>query len=184
MSENAATIELISAEMAKVNRELIARVPEELFIRDMLPIMAGEEGHNSLEPWVELTGTIFNKAVVVDRNDNVLFEVPPIGVSPNFDSDRENRASLYEVMEHHKLLMQVQPLAARNYLDSKLSELISKRPRDFDTLRKVDEILERYGKKPRIPKDFYERLDQGKTGDGAAATTTVTQMESDIGDDL
>lgn len=184
MTDNSDTIDLISSEMAKVNKEIVARIPEELFVRDMLPIMAGDEGHSSLEPWVELTGSIFNKAVVVDRNDNELFDVPPIGVSPNFDSDRESRASLYEVMEHHKLLMEVQPLAARNYLDNKLAELISKRPRDFSTLRRVDEILERYGKTPRIPKEFYTRMDQAKAGSDAASTPSITETESDIGDDL
>lgn len=184
-------INFIHRQLSQIEEELVARIPETIFVEHLLPIIASEPGHESLEPWEHLAGSTFNRIAVVDRADNVLFTVPPLAVSPNFDQNKEARHSLYEAMEHYKLLAALQPRSAAQYLDQKLASVVKPRSRDYEALLQIDNILERYNKPRRIPKEALERIVRlGNTTDDSTTTetTNVTDTQgsdvSDIGDEL
>lgn len=183
--DNSMGIRDIRGMLDQIEADLIARVPEHMFVQHILPIIAAEPGHTSLEPWEHLAGSTFNSMHVIDRSGNVMFTVPPMAVSPRLDQDREARNSLYEIMEHYKLLANVSVIQARAYLDNKLQSLIRLQSRNFETLSQIDDILERYNKERRLPKDFYEKLRRQQAGETESAPVTVeTVQDGDIGDDL
>lgn len=182
-------IHAIHQQLAQLEEELVAQVPEDLFVAHILPIIANDEGHTSLEPWEHLAGSTLNKIAVHDSHHRVLFVVPPLAVSPNFDRNAEARHSLYEAMEHYRLLAAVHPRSAAKYLDDKLSSVIKPRSRDYEALMQIDDILERYGRPRRIPKAFLEAMLKASAPDApvdeATADTPVADPNvSDIGDDL
>lgn len=178
-------IHFLRSELDRIEDELIAKIPEYLFVQHILPIIACEPGHTSLEPWVHLAGSTLNRIAVYGADRQVLFVLPPMAVSPRVDQDRESRSSLYEAMEHYKLLSGVQPRAAQKYLDDKLASVIRSDSRDYAALEQIDSILERYGKPRRFPKEVYAALrGEPAAAPSTASTTQDTPDVSDIGDDL
>ncbi len=177
-------IHLLREQLDRIEDELVAKVPEYLFVQHILPIIACEPGHTSMEPWVHLAGSTMNRIAVYGAERQTLFVVPAMAVSPRFDQNRESRNSLYEAMEHYKLLANVQPRAAQNYLDNKLASVLQASERDYSALEQIDNILERYGKPRRFPKEIYATLRGETTPTITPPGTAVSPGESDIGDDL
>ncbi len=177
----------ISRQLRTIEEELVAVIPEHLFVAHMLPIISREEGHNDLTPWNHLAGSPFNRVKVVDRDNNVLFELPPMAVSPTLDKDRDSRNSVYEMIETYRMHSKISPRNGQAYLDSRLGEFVKDPQFDYSELRLVDDVLERYNKPRRLPRGFYEELDRRR---GVPTEVTASQPEpsipeeDDIGDDF
>ena len=56
----------ISKELSRLEEDLVARVPEHLFVQHLLPIIAGDEGCSDMKVWEHFTGSVFNRLHVVD----------------------------------------------------------------------------------------------------------------------
>lgn len=167
----------IRARLDKLEEELIAKVPEHLFINHLLPLIAGDEGHTDLNVWNHLAGSIFNRIAVVDPAGETLFTLPQICSSPITPTERDPRNSVYEIMLGFENRVRVSPVLGRQYLDRALANQIEIPEHDFETLKKIDEILVRYGRKPHLPANFTR-------ASGASQETDAESDEDVVGDDL
>lgn len=177
----------INRQLRTIEEELVAVIPEHLFVAHMLPIISREEGHSDLTPWNHLAGSPFNRVKVVDRGNNVLFELPPMAVSPTLDKNRDSRNSVYEMIETYRMHCKISPRNGQAYLDSRLGEYVKDPQFDYAELRLIDDVLERYGKPRRLPRGFYEELDRRRgitVEPSAGQTETTVSEEDDIGDDF
>lgn len=161
-----------------LTNDLAAAIPESYFVQHMLPIMAGDAGHTSLEPWIQATGSIFNKAYVYDAHGKRLFDIPAMGRSIDTPTGREPRSSLFEIMAGYEQRLALSPIYAKNYWDNALSTKVIKPEVDLAELEAIDNILERYNRPRRFNKGIAMN----------AVATTVTQptlaTPDEIGDDL
>ncbi len=169
-------IHSIRKQLDVLEEELIARVPEHLFVQHILPIIAFEEGHKSLEPWQVLAGSVFNRMKVIDPSGATLFILPSIAVSPKTSgAERNSMQSLFEVMEGYAMRARVHPNLAIQYLTHELKDKVVTDPVNLAELKKIDEILVRYGKKPHLPQGISTASDKPTASSGFA---------EEVGDDL
>lgn len=173
-----ADIHAIAKQLEQLTEELVARVPEHLFVQHLLPMIAGDEGHTNLEVWNHLAGSVFNKIAVVAPSGDVLFTLPPLATSPITPKDRESSNALFEIMNGYELRAKLSPIYARNYFENAIQGKMVMEKRDYAQLKAIDEILVRYDRKPHLPPNF----------DPTKLTVTPTaegnEEEDEVGDDL
>lgn len=172
-----ANIHEIRKQLDALESDLIAKVPEHLFIQHILPLIACDEGHTDLNVWNHLAGSVFNKMAVTDPAGNVLFTLPSIATTPVTPTKRDSRVSLFEIMQGYEARLRVSPVYGKQYFENSIADKIHLQQRDIDTLKHIDEILVKYGRTPHLPKGFGEQTN-------IAIHSESGQTEDDIGDEL
>lgn len=77
------------SELIDQNKEAMRRVPEAIFVRDILPAISGKLGQVDMRWWVDQFGATQRGFLVVDQRDQVLFEHPPMAPTPNVDNSKD-----------------------------------------------------------------------------------------------
>lgn len=171
-------IHAIAKQLDILSEDLIAKVPEHLFIQHLLPIIAWDEGHTDLEVWNHLAGSIFNRIAVVAPSGETLFVLPAIASSPVTPSDRESSSALFEIMNGYELRTKLSPVYAKSYFEQAVDGKIVSKPRNFEQIKALDEILVRYGREPHIPKGYNPSSPtaSSSTGEGSADEEELEDM--------
>lgn len=128
----------------------LRRVPEALFIRDILPVLTGEEGkYVDLRWWGFRFGSPFRGFFIVDDQDNVLFEVPPL-MDKNFKLKPAQgaRDTVPEATSRYRNRVYNRPGEARNELNEALQSRLdlSEAGRPMQHMMVLDKIFIHYGK--------------------------------------
>lgn len=76
------------SELIDENKEALRRVPEGIFVRDILPAISGKLGQVDMRWWVDQFGATQRGFLVVDQQNQVLFEHPPMAPSPDVDNSK------------------------------------------------------------------------------------------------
>lgn len=171
-------IHAIKKQLDELEQDLTAQVPEHLFVQHILPLIAGDEGHNHLGVWNHLAGSIFNKMSVIDPGGKVLFTLPGIATSIATPVERDHRTAIIEIMYGFEMRSRVSPVLGVRWLDAALKDKITLTKRDVATLLLIDEILVRYGRQARLPPGF------GKEQTSTAVAPGSDGAVSDLGDEF
>lgn len=180
-------IRKIQSMLSQIEQELIANVPEHLFVQFLLPVLAAEPGHNSLEVWNHFAGSPFNRIRVVAANGEELFILPPMAVSIVTPHERDSRRSIFEVITGYEARTKVSPVYAEQYFQNAIQDKIIRPGRDIEGILLVDDILVRYGKPPRLSPELRQQLimlQNGQTPSPSTPSSTTLPDVEDVGDDL
>ena len=61
-----------------IKDEFINRIPEDIFVKRYLPMLANKSGDTNLSEWIAIAGHVYAEVHVVDAANNILFTVPSI----------------------------------------------------------------------------------------------------------
>lgn len=108
-----------------VAAENIQRLPEDVFVRNFLPMFAGEAvpEHINLSTWFGVAGNPYMPVHVVDKAGEVLYTIPAYFDRGAIDINKvDPRASgLTHVLKTTEQLNRVHPGRARNYFEQQLN---------------------------------------------------------------
>lgn len=137
----------------------IKRLPESTFVKNFLPYFCGEEDttkeSNTIAIWIAIAGSITSKVHVVDKNDEILFTVPPINDTSIFDVNNKNQAQGFKnIVLNYRLYSNQTPMSAQNYLartiDSRIEKLRTESVMFNENETTWKNIFARYGKGPSV----------------------------------
>lgn len=129
-----------------------AMVPENLFIKYLLPSLASTTEENTdLSMWLELAGTYTRDIAVVDTKDNskILFEIPALVARHELQKGADN-TNIDGIVGDVRKRAEVSQQAAGQYLGNQLSDLIQVSGNREENIRKWNVMWERYGYADRI----------------------------------
>jgi hypothetical protein len=152
-------INTIAASLNVIASEDVARLPEDLFSKVFLPLLAcdNELPHKvTVADWISIAGTPYKPVDVFDpATGAVLFRVPPVfdyqGVNPVRDPADRRQTPIQDVVTLADQYSHLHPMAGVNYLRNVLGQRATIM-NTSDKLRKHavvwNEILTRYGRPP------------------------------------
>jgi hypothetical protein len=152
-------INTIAASLNVIASQDVARLPEDIFSKVFLPLLAGDEElpHKvTVADWISIAGTPYKSVDVFEPGtDKVLFRVPPLfdyqGVNPVRDPADRRQTPIQDVVKLADQYSHLHPMAGVNYLRNVLGQRASIM-NTSDKLHKHavvwNEILTRYGRPP------------------------------------
>lgn len=165
----------------QVTGKELPRVPEAIFVRDILPVLAGEEGTAvDMKWWGGRFDSPFKGFNIVADNGDILFEVPPL-LDRNFklrpvdgrkNSINEARGEFANrVYNRPRQAKDEYKQALRNRLDLTLGD------RPIEHMKMLDKIFIHYGKpsifEQGVSEEVRQRLGVEKNTPPATQTTTT-----------
>lgn len=160
--------------MLKTFEKDLVRVREDVFVRDILPVLAGEEGDKvDMSWWAHRLESVYKGFYIVSIADEVLFEVPPL-----FDRNYKlvdaasARDTVTEARANFNNRAYNRPAQAREEYRQALSRRIdlTNGGRAREHMAMLDKILIHYGK-PSI----FEGAQSDEVRKLAATTSTAAQ---------
>lgn len=144
----------------KLEGDDLPRVIEGVFVRDILPVLTGEEGDRvDMKWWGGRFDSPFKGFYIVNDQNEVLFEVPPM-LSRNFKlNPPENpRDTINEDRARHAQRAYNRPKQAREEYDAALRKRLdlSGARRPLEHMKMLDKIFIHYGK----PSIFEQAADE------------------------
>lgn len=117
------TVSVLKADFMAMEEMSMARIPEIIFVRDFLPMFAGEVPYNQdlIAVWYQISGGAFNRVNIVDRKGDVVNTVPPIIDRNVLPTDNKRGESTYSLFVQHESLSQISPMAAQGELSNQLT---------------------------------------------------------------
>lgn len=157
--------------------EALSRVPEAIFVRDVLPVLCGEEGSLvDMKWWGGRFDSPFKGFMIVDSQNNDLFEVPPL-LDRNFKlkPPANTRDSVNEDRAAYKQRVYNRPREAKEQYKEALRRRIDLTPasRPMEHMKMLDKIFIHYGK-PSI----FEQAPSDEVRQQAAVIGKVAEAES------
>lgn len=143
-------------DMLKAMKELIndgendvARLPEHLFINNLLPVLTDTSGNADLSTWLDIAGHGFRPIDVYDAGTGVvLFRVPSLYTHRPTKKVGDSRHSLAMMAQRASEYSTQHPALAQTFLRQQLTARQIDSQIDWDTLRQWNSILARYGYPP------------------------------------
>lgn len=171
----------------------LRKVPEVVFIRDILPVLTGEEGqYVDFRWWGFRFGSPFRGFLIVDDQDKVLFEVPAL-MDKNFKLKpaRGTRDTVPEATANYKNRVYNRPGVARQELNEALQARLDLKDagRPLQHMLILDKIFIHYGKPSIFEQTDLSEIHQAvgavkKTESPAsAASTAEVYGEQEYSDD-
>lgn len=124
---------------------------ESLFVRDVLPMLAGDDKQLDMTFWLTKVGSYF-KAIRVMNGDEVLFDVPPLFSSRAVHMHYTGEAgdSIYGDMEDAQRKAHIAPAMGINYLAGALNSRLEVEGPEVAMAyaAHINEILVRYKRDP------------------------------------
>jgi hypothetical protein len=149
---------IVTKRLIQIAEEDIKRLPERVFVGVFLPVFAGDEQLHynvNMETWLNYAGSPYKSVHVVDRNDNILFTVPPLlnreAVNPVKPSDY--KVPISSVVTTAGQIANQSPRQGLRYLTTELTKraLIMKVPGNvLKDLAIWNSIFTRYGRLPIV----------------------------------
>ena len=164
----------------QVHRADLPRVPEAIFIRDILPVLTGEEGqHVDMVWWGGRFGNPFLPFLIVNQQNEVVFEVPPF-LDRNFVlNPARERDSLNEDRQRYAERAYNRPAEARAMYEEALRKRIdfSTAKRPLEHMQTLDKIFKHYGK-PSIFEQAEKEEVKALAGEFQPETIPVAETPS------
>jgi hypothetical protein len=132
---------------------LVRRIPENVFVNVVLPIVLSPEPKKDLRPWIDLAGDPM-LPMDVYNGDQFLFRVPPITGTPKIHQATHPRDSVFEIVATAKQKAEIVPAMGERYLDNRLGDKVEVKDAS-PHIAVWREILARYG--------HLKKVDSGTT---------------------
>lgn len=147
-----------------IKDEFINTIPEDIFVRDFLPTLANINPKSNLVPWINVAGHVYNEVIIVDKNNQVLYKVPPV-MSRNIIKQHVLASkSLSEIVELSRLHSRNSPRQGMAVLEQGLSDSVDLSiPDENDFKGRWLAIFKKYGYHKDIPGEA--KLDLTKKDD-------------------
>lgn len=142
-------------------------LPEPIFVNEFLPLFAQGGQGVSLNDWMQVAKHPHNSVKVINQQGEELFRVPPILADTSFQSEHEQRKSMYDVAMDAENKARLSPMMGREYLNQELNNRVEHREVDLEVIHTWNWIFERYGYEPiEIPDDVEQWLAERKRARG------------------
>lgn len=155
-----------------------AAVPESVFVKEYLPLFAGESKNAEVDisKWLDVAGNAYRSVDVIKDNE-VLFTVPPLLKRSPTNVKRRPQDSIYELVDLVQKKTAVHPQIGRSFMNSQLDARISRLSSDPSEVATWNDIFKRYGYEPINDQIVAETDNDGKV------TASSSQSASDLFDD-
>jgi hypothetical protein len=181
------------AELQVGSHAALRRVPEVLFVRDILPVLTGEEGkYVDFSWWGFRFGSPFRGFYIVNDRDEILFEVPGL-MDKNFKLKDANgpRDTVPEATARYKNRAYNRPGQARAELNDALRARLDLKDagRPMEHMMILDKIFIHYGKPSIFEQtdlsEIHEAVGTVKKAEApaTAAATAEVYGEEEYSDD-
>jgi hypothetical protein len=163
-----------------------ARVHEAIFVRDVLPVLCGDEGQTvDMAWWGGRFDSPFKGFLIVNDDNEVLFEVPPL-LDRNFDlvPARHARDSINEDRANYTKRVYNRPGDAKaEYAEAMRRRLdLTKTGRPLQHMHMLDKIFIHYGRPSIFEQDSRETIKLAVESSGLKVAPTeapATQVFSE-----
>ena len=100
---------------------------EDIFVNVFLPIFNGEESiyGATIRDWTERFGAL-SRVDVVDKDNTVLFTVPPFMDSNVIRPRKEGEERIIDIVEGARMRSMIHPVQGGNFIRSKLDETVNR----------------------------------------------------------
>lgn len=134
--------------LENLREEMIARLPENIFVNKFLPLFASEAENVDISEWLNVSVNTYLPVDVINTKGEVLYRVPPLTRELPTKLSRRGQDSVYEMMETVAKKSSVNPNLGNNYLDRQLDLRIARLGVTPEEVVIWNDIFTRYGYKP------------------------------------
>lgn len=145
-------------EFNKSVEEDIASVPEEVFVKHLLPILTNRTGSQNLSIWQDIAGHAFRSINVVDKDGNILFNCPALFTSPDKQITGKGQHSAYEVISTAIKKSDVLPALGVQHMKQHFISKLYDVKAPIEKVVAWNRILVHYGHPPLIKSLNTEKL--------------------------
>lgn len=172
----------LSQQLQEWNREIqedIPRLPESLFVQNLLPVLTDTSGNTDLGVWLDIAGNGMRPIDVIDNAGNVLFRVPALFTSVPTKISGGFNGSLSQLGEETRLRMDQHPAVGRTFLNHHLNQVQLGEGPAHEKAVQWSRILQRYGYDPivEVPSDTPATA---STASPAASAPALSDAQDDF----
>jgi len=137
--------------MAVLTKEIeadAAKIPEDIFVDYLLPVLTNRSGNQSLARWQLVAGHVMRPLDVYDvRTKEILFRVPAIlrSINSSFGNAPKSVARIMDTVEQKRRVI---PALGDKYIQTQLVEKMQHVDVNASEVIAWNEILKRYGYPP------------------------------------
>lgn len=128
-----------------IKDEFINNVPEDIFVKHYLPMLANKDGNTDLTEWLKVAGHVYAEVNIIDNNGNVIFKVPSIFKKFKTKEHKLAQHSVSEIIETSKLHAINSPIKGEMMMQEGLSKTLPDEELSLDDDVRWNNILKRYG---------------------------------------
>jgi hypothetical protein len=129
----------------------VARLPEPLFVTQLLPILTDTRGNVDLTIWLEIAGNGFRPIDVFNPlTGETLFRVPSLYVEQPVDKPVNGRNQITVIMEEANRKSSQHPMIGQTFLRHQLASRGDGHVVDLQRIQAWNDILARYNLPPVI----------------------------------
>lgn len=158
---------LAREEIFQSSESALRRVPEGIFIRDILPAIAGKLGQVDMRWWQAQFGATTRGFIVEDQDKKTLFEFPPLVPSPDLNSSK-NAKPVGDMMANYRNRAQISPDESQHKLKQDLRGTMNSGGMTgfIYNIATVERICRRYGESivAEAKPEFRAVIEQGVEG--------------------
>lgn len=137
-------------------RNDVARLPENLFVQNLLPVLTDRSGKVDIGVWLDIAGNGFRPIDVIAPNGEVMFRVPPLMTPIPTQVKRDSRHSLALLVEETNRRRLQHPAIGETFLRAQLAQRGVEQVLPIEQIRQWNTILVRYGHPPVIDLAKYD----------------------------
>lgn len=126
----------------------IPRIPEQMFVEHLLPVLTNASEKQDLSWWMKIAGSLQTPLDIVDTQDRVLFRVPPLQRRTHLPMDDIPRQTIFEAVHTAKLKNDYIPGHGDRYLTNVLTGRLTMTEFSAQDLADWNAIRVRYGYPP------------------------------------
>ena len=139
----------------QLTQDSAARVPENIFVEHLLPVLTNRSGNQNLQRWQEVAGHVMRALDVYDvKTGETLFRVPPILRSINEEFTGRGARSAFEIVRTAEPKRKIMPAMGDRHIRTHLVERVGHVPANAQDVVTWNEILKRYDYPPILSIDI------------------------------
>jgi hypothetical protein len=140
--------------LQEITNDDLARVPEDIFVDYLLPVLTNRTGNQSLARWQQVAGHVMRGIEVCDtQSGEPLFRVPALLRSINGDFTGTGSRSVYEIIRTAENKRRMIPALGDRHIQKHLVENVRHAAPNAKEVIAWNEILKRYGYPPILSID-------------------------------
>ena len=128
-----------------IKDEFVNKIPEDIFVKRYLPMLANKTGDTNLSEWISIAGHVYAEVHVVDTSGNILFTVPSILKRMKTKEHKYANHSVKEIIETSKLHSVNSPIMGERMLEAGLMTTLPEQSESMSDDERWNAILTRYG---------------------------------------
>lgn len=120
-------------------------IPEDIFVKRYLPMLANKTGNTPLTEWLNVAGHIYAEVNIIDKDGNIIFKVPSIFKRLKTKEHKYAHQSVHEIIETSKLHSINSPNKGEHMMEEGLKTTLPDPINSTDEDERWNAILARYG---------------------------------------